>query len=184
MYDQKEKLWQDLKNVFYNVVPYFVDFATSIGIGLLVALVLGVPFAFFRDVPMDIVHFVFGLFGMCVALYRCCFRRGYHANSCTYSFSLKKAAQYTGICFAVQTLLIMLIGAHALYVTGPTYWITETLFPSAVRSVMGDHFWYEGYDWLLMFLADGLLYGPIMLYGEYVGSKERKKDYSLETQER
>ena len=78
---------------------------------------------------------------------------------------------------------MVVLGAHAVYVTGPTYWITDVLFPAAARSDLGGHFLREGYDWLLMFLADVIVYGPIMIYSEYIGSKERIKDYHLETQE-
>ena len=183
MNEEREKRIQDLKDLFHNTVPYFIDFAVGIGMGLLICLLFGIPFTFFRDLNMDVVHFLLGFPGMCVALYRRCFKRGYHANSRTYSFSLKKSIKHISICFAAQSLLVVVVGAHAIYVTGPTYWITDVLFPAAARSDMGGSFLWEGYDWLLMFLADILFYGPVMVYGEYVGSKERKKDYHLETQE-
>lgn len=183
MYDEREKRLQDLKKLFLKVVPYFIDLAAGIGIGLAGCLILGIPFTFFRDINMNIVHFLFGIPVMCVTLYRRSFRRGYHTNSRTYLFSLKKSVQYIGICIAAQSLVVVLLGAHAVYVTGPTYWITDILFPSAFRSETGGNFLWEGHDWLLMFLADVFVYGPIMIYGEYVGCKERKIDYQLETQE-
>lgn len=184
MYDENEKRWQELKDHFHMTMPYFMDFAVGIGTGLLVCLLLGIPFAFFRDINMNIVHFLLGITGMCITLYRRSFRRGYHANSCIYAFSWEKSAKYISVCFAVQSVLVILLGAHAVYVTGPTYWITAVLFPNAYRSDMGGHFFLEGHDWLLMFLADFLVYAPVMIYGEYVGSKERKIDYHLETQEK
>ena len=132
---------------------------------------------------MNLVRFFPGIVGMCITLYRRGFRRGYHANSHIYNFCVKTSARNFAISVALQALIVVVLGAHAVYVTGPTYWITDTLFPAASRATTGSHFLREGYDWLLMFLADGLLYGPIMIYGEYIGSKERKKDYHLETQE-
>ena len=183
MYDEKEKLIQDLKALFHKTVPYFLDFAVGIGMGLLISLLFGIPFTFFRDLNMDVIHFLLGFSGMCVSLYRRTFKRGYHSNSRTYSFSLKTSIKHISLCFAAQAFAVILVGAHATYVTGPTYWITEVLFSGAARSDMGGNFLWEGYDWLLMILADFLVYGPIMIYGEYIGGKERKKDYHLEKQE-
>ena len=183
MYDEREKLIQDLKDLCHNTVPYLIDFAVGIGMGLLISLLFGLPFVFIRDLNMNVIRFIFGFPGMCVALYRRCFKRSYHANSRTYAFSLKKSAKHIGLTFVAQSLLVMVLGAHAIYVTGPTYWITDVLFSAASRSDMGGHFLREGYDWLLMFLSDIIFYGPVMVYGEYVGYKERKKDYQLETQE-
>ena len=183
MYDEREKRIEDLKQLCLKVVPYFIDFAVGIGMGLLISFLFGLPFTFLRDLNMDIIHFLLSFIGMCVSLYRRTFKRGYHSNSHTYSFSLKRSAQYISICFAAQSVLVILCGAHNIYVTGPTYWITTVLFPSAYRSVAGGNFLWQGHDWLLMFLADIFVYAPVMIYGEYVGSKERKIDYQLEKQE-
>ncbi len=176
MNDEREKRIQDLRDLFHNTVPYFIDFAVGVGMGLVISLLFGIPFTFIRDLDMDVIHFLIGLPGMCVALYRRCFYRNYHRNSWTYTFSLKKSATHIAFAFGWQAFFVVVLGAHAIYVTGPTYWITDILIPGAYRSDMGGHFLREGYDWLLMFLADFLLYGPIMILGEYIGSKERKKD--------
>ena len=180
MIDEREILMQKIKDFFRATVPYFIDFAVGIGMSLVITLLVGIPFTFIRDLNMEIVRFVVGLPSMCLVLYRRCFRMYYHRNSHTYVFSLKHSASHIAFAFLWQSLFVILFGAHAIYLTGPTYWITETLFPAALRSDMGGHFLHEGYDWLLMFLADFLLYGPSMLLGEYIGSRERRKDCKKE----
>ena len=176
MIDEREILLQKIKNLFHDTVPYFIDFAVGIGMSLVVTLLLGIPFAFIRDLNMGLIRFAIGLPSMCLVLYRRCYRMNYHKNSHTYAFSLKRSAVHIAFAFLWQVFFVILVGAHAIYITGPTYWITDTLFPAALRSDMGDHFLREGYDWLLMILADFFLYAPCMFLGEYMGSKERKKD--------
>ena len=183
MYNEREERWGNIKTYFRNTVPYFIDFAVGIGMSLVMALLFGIPFTFFRDINMNIVRFVIGMPGICYALYRRCFRLYYHRNSCTYSFSWKKSAKHIAFAFVWQAFFVILVGSHAVYVTGPTYWITDVLFPNAFRSDMGGHFLHEGHDWLLMFLADFLIYGPVMVFGEYIGSREHKKDYQIEKME-
>ena len=183
MYDKREERIQKIKDLFHNTVPFFIDYSVGVEMSLLMALLFSIPFTFVRDLNVDIIRFIIGFPGMCYALYRRCFRMYYHKNSCTYTFSLKYSAKHIAFCFVWQAFVIVVLGAHAVYLTGPTYWITETLFPSALRAEVGGHFLYEGYDWLLLFLANFLVYGPVMLYGEYAGSKARKEDFNTEKQE-
>ena len=183
MYDEREIFWQKVKAFFQDTVPYFIDFAVCIGMSLVMTLLFGLPFTFFRDLNMKIIRFVIGFPSICYALYRRCFRMYYHRNSSTYSFSWKKSAKHIAFAFVWQAFFVILVGSHAIYVTGPTYWITDVLFPNAIRAEMGASFLHEGYDWLLMFLADFLVYGPVMLIGEYIGSREHRKDYQIEKQE-
>ena len=180
MIDEKEILIQKIKDFFRSTVPYFINFAVGIGMSLVITLLICVPFTFIRDLNMGVIRFAVGLPSICFVLYRRCFRMYYHRNSDTYAFSLKRSAVHIAFAFLWQALFVILVGAHAIYVTGPTYWITDILFPAALRSDMGGHFLREGHDWLLMILADFLLYGPCMILGEYIGSKERRKDCNKE----
>ena len=183
MNDEMEQRIQKVIDRLNQAAPTFIDLAVSVAMSLLLSLIVGLPFVFIREINMNLVRFFPGMFGMCLALFRRGYKKGYHANSCTYQFCLKSSIQDFAISVALQSLIVVILGAHAVYVTGPTYWITDLLFPAALRSDMGGHFLHEGYDWLLMFLAAGLLYGPVLIYGEYKGSKRRKIDYQLDTQE-
>ena len=176
MIDEREILLQKIKDFFHDTVPYFIDFAVGIGMSLVVTLLLSIPFAFIRDLNMGLIRFVIGLPSICLVLYRRCYRMYYHKNSHTYAFSLKRSAVHIAFAFLWQACFVILVGAHAVYITGPTYWITDTLFSAAARSDMGGHFLREGHDWLLMILADFLFYAPCMLFGEYMGGKERRND--------
>ena len=154
---------------------YLVDFFMAVIIGLGVSILLDIPMKFMRVINMDIGAFIVHFLSMCIVLYIRSYRRGYHRNTQTYTFEPKKAALFVGIVFAVQIVLIFIIGGHAVYLSGPTVWFTSYILPAADRAVAEGRAMIAGYNWIFMILADIFVYAPIMILGEYWGDKQNQK---------
>jgi len=119
---------------------------------------------------MDLGAFIVHFLSMCIVLYIRSYRRGYHTNTRTYTFEPKKAALFVSIVFAIQIALTILIGGHGVYISGPTFWLNNYIFPTANNA---------GYDWPFMIGADILIYAPIMILAEYFGGKQNRKELSM-----
>ena len=113
---------------------------------------------------------------MCIALYLRRYSRSYNANTRTYTFQLKRALQCIGLTLAAQILLVIIVGGHAVYISGPTVWLSSFLFTNLDRTTVDGRLAIAGYDWLFMLLADILIYAPIMVLGEYLGDKQNRKE--------
>ena len=72
----------------------------------------------------------------------------------------------------MQIILTLFI-RPAVYIAGPTMWMSSFL-----AGKLQIHTMYV--EWILMILADVLLYAPAMLFGEYRGAKEHLKDFVQE----
>lgn len=172
--DRIEKLKQLLK----DIVPYFINFAFGIGVGLAVAVICAVPLRFI-GINTNIGSFFVSFIAMITGLFLRSWRMGYSGNSRTYTFSLRKAIKLAALCFAVQAVLALLI-TPTVYIAGPTAWLeTYLLNPHGVSGIYGV----TVYGWLFMFLADGLVYGPLMVYGEYAGAKKHREDFCVQSKE-
>lgn len=167
---------QNSKNLLKEFSYYLVDFFMAVIIGLGVSILLNIPMKFIRVINMDLGAFIVHILSMCVALYIRSYRRGYHRNTRTYTFQCKNALLLVGIVFAVQIALTLIIGGHAVYISGPTVWFTSYILPAADRSVAEGRIMIAGYDWLFMLLADVFIYAPIMILGEYWGDKQNNKE--------
>lgn len=155
---------------------YLVDFFISVLIGLGVAIVLNIPMKFLRLTNIDLCGFIVSILSMCISLYMRSYSRSYNANTRTYTFQLKRALLCIAMTFAAQILLVIIIGGHAVYVSGPTVWLTLSILPDAFRTTLKGRMMIAGYDWMFMLLADILIYAPIMILGEYFGDKQNKKE--------
>ena len=167
---------QKIKGLLNGLGVYFVDFYMSVIIGLGIVIILNIPMKFIRTINMDLSSFVVHFLSMCIVLYIRSYRRGYHTNTKTYTFGLKKAMLFVGIVFLTQTALILIIRGHAVYITGPTLWLTSYILPTADRTMSEGSSMIAGYDWLFMLLFDVLIYAPIMLLGEYRGAKQNEAE--------
>ena len=165
-----------IKCFFKGFGDYFVDFYISVIIGLGIVIILNIPMKFIRTINMDLGAFIIHFLGMCISLYIRSYRRGYHTNTKTYSFGLKKAILFVGIVFAIQIALILFIRGHAVYITGPTVWLASCILPAADRTVSEGRSMIASYDWLFMLLFDVLIYAPIMIFGEYRGAKQNNAE--------
>ena len=165
-----------IKNFPKGLGYYFVDFFISIIIGLGIVILVNIPMKFIRTINMDLGAFIVHFLGMCICLYIRSYRRGYHTNTKTYTFGLKKATLLVGILFVIQITLILIIRGHAVYITGPTVWLTSYILPAADRTMSEGKSMIAGYDWLFMLLFDTLIYAPIMIFGEYRGAKQNKAE--------
>ena len=183
MIDVLEAWLGKLKKRLHEANDTFIDMGVALGMGIVFALLVSIPFTFVRDLNMGAIRFFPGIIVMCIVLYRRGFQRGYLANSHSYSFSLRTSAVNMVTAIILQSLIVLIWRNHTLCVTGPTFWIVKTLFPAARSTEIRGYILHEMYNWLMMLLADFLLYGPVLIYGEYVGSKEHLKDYNIENQE-
>lgn len=175
MENQKTKDRTILLNEFSY---YLVDFFMSVIIGLGIVILLNIPLKFIRVINMDLCAFIVHLLSMGIVLYMRSYRRGYHTNTKTYTFDSKKAILFVGIVFAIQIVLIFVIGGHAVYITGPTYWFTTYLFPTIDLTAAEGREMVAGYNWLFVLIADVFIYAPIMVVSEYWGDKQNKKELS------
>jgi len=168
---------EKLKEIIKEMTPYFINFAIGIGIGLGAVLIGNLPVRFIGMNP-NVGAFIISLIVTSVVLYMRGLRRGYNGNSRTYTFDLKKAIKLVALCFAVQLVLSILIGP-TVYIAGPTAWIaTYIKNPHTVTVAYRPAF----YDWLFMILADGLIYGPLLIYGEYIGAKKHAEDFPVRSE--
>ena len=183
MIDTLEIWLEKLKNRLNEASPMFMDIAIAWGMGLVFAMLVSIPFVFIRNLDMGLIRFFPGVIIMCIVLYKRGFRRSYYANSYTYAFSLRASVVNMITAIVFQSLIILLWRNHTLFSTGPTFWIVKTISPAARSTEIRGYILHEVYNWLLMLLANCLLYGPALIYGEYVGGKEHLKDYQIEKQE-
>lgn len=158
---------------------YFVDFFMSVIIGLGIVILLNIPMKFIRTINMDLGGFIVHFLSMCIVLYIRSYRRGYLQNTKTYTFEPKKAVLFVGIVFAIQIALTFIIGGHGVYISGPTFWLVSYILPTADRAIADGSSMIACYDWLLMILADVLVYAPIMILGEYIGAKKNAAEVAM-----
>lgn len=167
---------QNLKSLMKESSYYIIDFFMSVLIGLGVTILLNIPMKFLKIINIDLGGFIIHILSMCIALYKRSYSRSYNANTRTYTFHFKKALLYIGMAFAAQILLTIIIGSHAVYISGPTVFLSSFVFPGFDRTMAEGRLMIAGYDWLFMILADILIYAPIMILGEYLGDKQNKKE--------
>ena len=172
----------NFKESFKEFGYYLVNFFLSILIGLGVMILLDVPMKFIKGFPINLGHFIIHFFGMCIALYIRSYHQGYDQNTRTYTFQLKKTIIYVGIVFAVQAALILIIGGHAIYITGPTTSLTSYLLPAVDTTTISGALKLTGYNWLFMILADVFIYAPIMVISEHFGAKRNLEDVTQSQQ--
>ena len=161
----------DIKGFAKKFAPYFVNYFAGIGMSVLLILVLNVPMKLLK-LSTPVTYFLVGALGTVITMYVFCFRKGYNSNSRTYKYRHKEALMYIACAFAMQIVLTLLIGP-AVYIAGPTVWMDEYIGKIINTTPLVS-------NWILMLLADILLYMPAMLYGEYCGAKEHLKDFTTD----
>lgn len=170
---------KNIKGFLNGFSNYFVDFFLSVIVGLGIVIIANIPMKFMRVINMDLGGFIIHFLCMCIVLYIRSYRRGYHTNTRTYTFEPKKAVLFVAIVFAIQISLTILIGGHGVYISGPTFWLTSYILPTADRAVADGRSMIAYYDWLFMILADILIYAPIMIFGEYFGAKKNATEVAM-----
>ena len=158
---------------------YFVNFFGALCIGLLCSILFDIPMKFIRVIDYDLGHFITHFTVMCITLYLRSYRKGYHTNTRTYTFSLRKTALSIFVIFSIQILLVLILGVnkggHAVYVAGPSRWLANYILTLANVTGTNQYTMYCHYNWVFMLLADVCIYLPIMLAGEYLGAKRNVK---------
>ncbi len=174
--------YKSIKEWLNKFSYYLVTFFMSVIIGLGLNILLDLPLKFLRVVNIDLGHFIIHFLGMCIALYIRSYSKAYNANPHTYTFSLKTALISIGLVFVVQILLTLVLTlnvknmGHAVYISGPTVWLSSyILYPLN----LGTESLYSAnlqLNWLLLFIFDILVYGPIMVLGEYLGYRKNRQE--------
>lgn len=165
-----------IPNYLKGFSNYFVDFFMAVIVGLSIVILLSIPMRFIRSINTDLSSFVVHFLSMCIVLYIRSYHRGYHINTKTYTFDLKKTILFVCIVFAIQIALIFVIGGHAVFISGPSVWLASYILPTADRTVIDGRAMIAYYDWLLMILTDIFIYAPIMIFGEYQGAKKNNAE--------
>lgn len=165
-----------VKAFIKELSEYFVDFFMSLLIGFGVTLLLNLPLKFIRTIDVHLGSFIIHFVCMCIALYIRSYRKGYCANKSTYDFCLKKVLLFVGLIFAIQVLIVLILGVknggHAVYVAGPSRWLAGYILPLC-KTNLPQNVLFVRLNWLFMIGLDLLVYAPIMIIGEYLGTKRR-----------
>ncbi len=163
---------------------YLVTFFMSVLIGMFLIIICDLPLKFLRIVHMDLVRFIIHFLGTCIALYVRSYSRSYHANTRTYTFSLKTALLSIGAVFLVQVLLVVILGVknggHAIYIAGPSRSLANYVLSLMNPSSNNQYAMYCQLNWTFMILLDIFVFAPIMILGEYWGAKQHQKDLAFE----
>lgn len=167
---------QRLSTLLREFVPYFINFYTGIGTGLLVTIACTIPLRFLKIIDDGLGSFITGIISMVIMLYIRSWQKGYRGNSATYQFQLRKATLFVAMTFGLQMLLALII-APTVYISGPAAWLSD-YFTSPMLTE--GEYGIALHDWLLMLAADILLYGPTMVIGEYLGAKKHSKDFKIQ----
>lgn len=102
----------------------------------------------------------------------------YRDGQSNYQFRLGRLLLALLLTLATQVALVLIIGGHAIYFSGPAIVFDEYLLriynPIEVptRTVL------DTYEWALMFASDLFVYVPTILLGEYLGNKKRIKEFN------
>lgn len=172
----KQSIKRKIPALLREFVPYFINFYAAVGMGLLATFACTIPLRFLKVIDDSLGSFITGIIPMMIILYMRSWRKGYRANSATYTFDFRKVCLFTATTFGVQILLAVLI-APTVYIAGPVAWLSDYFTsPMLTEGVYGV----AVHDWLLMLAADVLLNAPAMIVGEYLGAKKHHKDFKNE----
>ena len=158
---------------------YFVDFFMSLLIGFGITLLLNLPLKFIRTIDVHLGSFIIHFTCMCIALYIRSYRKVYCANKSTHRFQFKKVLIFVALIFVLQVLIVLLLGVknggHAVYVAGPSRWLASYVLPLCKSATLPQNVIFVRLNWLFMIGLDVLIYAPIMIIGEYLGTKASAK---------
>ena len=134
---------------------------------------------FIRTFNIELGEFIIHFLGMCIALYVRCYRRGYSTNKYTHTFQIKKVILFVALVFVAQVLLVLILGVknggHAVYVAGPSRWLASYVLPLCKSATLPQNVIFVRLNWLFMIGLDIVVYAPIMIIGEYLGTKASAK---------
>ncbi len=159
---------------FENV---FVYYFASLGISLLIGIILNIPLKLLFDIDKNILNFIPSILCVSISLFVLFFKNGYSDKK----FQTKNFLFSLILLLVLIIILTMLIG-HAIYISGPTNYIADFIFkklnpdlyytPIELRTITLNR-----YKTIAMISAFVFIYSPIMLLGEYLGTKKHKRDF-------
>ena len=173
----------NLKPFLNEFSYYLVNFFMSLLIGFGLSILLDLPMKFIQKLNIDLGHFVIHILGMCIALYIRGYQKSYNANQSTYTFCFKKTLMFVFLVFAVQTLLVLILGVrnggHAIYVVGPSRSLANYIQTLMKTNITNQYLIYKQLNWTFMIVTDIFIYAPLMIAGEYFGAKKSGKQIML-----
>ena len=146
---------------------------SSYGMGLLISVLLSIPFGLVIGHSSDLANFFSGIIATVVTIFILSCRDGYH----THKFKFSKLLLSVILAFLTQCLLVFIIG-HAVWFSGPTVYLASYLLDTTKSSVINLKETLEIYRWILMLIAFVFVYAPLMFLGEYVGTKKHQRDFN------
>lgn len=147
----------------------FVYYFTSVGISLLANILLSIPLRFVFWNHIALTNFSVGVLSMLISLFFLFYRDGKKTKKVELKLFLPSL-----VVVLVLIVLITLIIGQAVYVLGPTELLDGFLPKSFVKSPINPKVSFDVYSFASGVAAFLLLYSPIMLISEYVGTKKAR----------
>ncbi len=162
-----------MKNFLKHFETHFVIFFAALAFGLLVSVLCNIPLKFMEGINVNIGNFVTGIIATISTLFILSFKEGYHFKE----FKIKIIILSILTLFILQFILVAIFG-HAVYISGPTVFLARYVLAVVNPELINGKEMLENYRLLFMLLADFVVYLPIILFGEFLGAKKHKKDFS------
>ena len=174
MWKRRNKSNQPIQTIKQQWVSCFGILYLSFGIGIAVDFIINIPLGLIMGQTGTLLHDALYFLSTVVAAFVLSYRDGRQ----NYQFKLGRLSLSLLLTLATQVALVVIIGGHAVYFSGPAIIFSRRLLdiynPVSVptRTVL------DTYEWLLMFASYLLVYVPTIVLGEYLGNKKRIKEFN------
>lgn len=162
-----------MKKFFKHFETHFVIFFASLAFGLLVSVLCNIPLKFIDGINVNIGNFVTGISGTIFILFILSFKEGYHFKEFKFKITFLSILSL----FVLQFILAAILG-HAVYISGSTVYLARYVLYLVNPELINGKEMLDNYRLLFMLLADFVVYLPIISFGEFLGAKKHKKDFS------
>lgn len=160
----RELLWQYESCAVILIASY--------GMGLLISVLLNIPFGLIIGHTSDLADFFSGITATVITIFILSCKDGCH----THKFIFNKLLLSMILAFLTQCLLVFVFG-HALWFSGPTVHLAGYFLEVTKSSAINLKETLEIYRWILMVIAFVFVYAPLMFLGEYAGTKKHQRDF-------
>lgn len=162
-----------MKKFFKHFEIHFVIFFASLAFGLLVSVLCNIPLKFIEGININIGNFVTGIIGTISILFFLSFKEGYRFREFEFKITFLSILSL----FVLQFILVAIFG-HAVYISGSTVYLARYVLYLVNPELINEKEMLENYRLLFMILADFVVYLPVISFGEFLGAKKHKKDFS------
>lgn len=172
MSKQRNKFSDKKRKYLKTYESCFVIFFSSIGIGAIVSVLMSLPIALIIDHNSSLSNFISGMCATIITLFLLSYREGYRSKKINFIELL-----LIQLIVLVTQIIIVFIFGHAIYFSGPTVFLSRFILNVFHQGTINAKAILENYRWTFMLAAYIFLYTPIIIFGEYLGSKKHKKDF-------